>query len=117
MQWGDLFTDIQLFFTQILSVCAGATCIAGALAAIIRAVKSAGKPYDDIVKRVNELEKRVNTHERLLENDKGKLDEIDKSNHITQKALLALLSHALDGNDVDNLRKAKTELHNYLIEG
>jgi hypothetical protein len=32
-----------------------------------------------------------------------------------QQSMLALLSHALNGNDVDSLKKAKEDLQNYLI--
>ena len=31
-----------------------------------------------------------------------------------QRALLALLSHGIDGNEIDGMRRAKTELETYL---
>ena len=41
---------------------------------------------------------------------------IEKSNKITQTALLALLKHSLNGNDVDSLKDAEKSLEEYLIE-
>lgn len=33
------------------------------------------------------------------------------------KALLALLSHGIDGNAIDPMKEAKAEIENYLING
>ena len=40
----------------------------------------------------------------------------EEGNKYTQKALLALLAHAIDGNNVEQLRKAEDDLKNYLID-
>ena len=45
-----------------------------------------------------------------------RLDKIEEVNTITQRALLALLAHGIDGNDIEAMRKAKAELTDYLIE-
>jgi hypothetical protein len=34
---------------------------------------------------------------------------------VTQQALLALMSHAINGNDIDKLSRAKDDLESYLI--
>lgn len=39
-----------------------------------------------------------------------------EANRVMLEALLALLSHAIDGNDVEELKKAKKTLNNYLLE-
>ena len=44
------------------------------------------------------------------------MQRLEEGNKITQRALLALLAHGIDGNDVDAMKKAKTDLTNYLIE-
>ena len=62
-----------------------------------------------------ELTKRVDKHDDLLANDKEHFRLIDEGNKVTQKALLALLSHAIDGNDVDSLRDAKKSLEGWLV--
>ena len=55
-------------------------------------------------------------YDEFFRNDKARLDAIEEGNRVTQKALLALLSHGIDGNDVDSMRQAKGELEEYLIK-
>ena len=73
------------------------------------------------------LETRITTMETLMtqkflsydshfDSDLRRLDKLEEGNKVTQKALLALISHALDGNDIDSLRKARTDLNEYLID-
>jgi len=50
-----------------------------------------------------------------LDNDNRRIKTIEAGNRITQQALLALMSHALNGNDVDKLEKARDDLQEYLI--
>ena len=60
--------------------------------------------------------KKVERFEQLFDNDNKRLVELEKGNRIMQQSMLALLSHALNGNDVDSLKKAKDNLQNYLID-
>jgi len=53
--------------------------------------------------------------EKHLSNDNTRLDEIEQGNRVTVKALLALLKHAIDGNEIKGLKDATTELNDYLI--
>ena len=48
--------------------------------------------------------------------DFNRLNKLEEGNIVTQRALLALLAHGIDGNDVEAMRKAKAELTDYLIE-
>ena len=48
--------------------------------------------------------------------DKTKIETIEEGNKVTQKALLALLEHSIDGNNTDGLKKAKESLSQYLID-
>ena len=43
------------------------------------------------------------------------IESIEEGNKVTQKALLALLAHALDGNNTAQLQDAKEGLQQYLI--
>jgi hypothetical protein len=49
-------------------------------------------------------------------NDDKRFKSIERSNKITQNALLALLKHALNGNDLQALKDAEKDLEAYLIE-
>lgn len=73
------------------------------------------KPKADQDKRITKLEERVNAMEGFLKNDKLRLDRMDEGQHVTMQALLALLDHNLDGNNIDQMQKAKEALQNHLI--
>lgn len=73
------------------------------------------KPKTDQDKRITQLEARVNAMEVLLKKDKLRLDRMGDGQHVTMQALLALLDHNLDGNNIDQMQKAKEALQKHLI--
>lgn len=73
------------------------------------------KPNRSQNERLDTLESQVKRLENMLGNDDQRLKEMEDGNRITQQALLALMSHAINGNDVDRLKSAKDELERYLI--
>ena len=68
-----------------------------------------------ISKVITAVKKRVNAMEGFLRNDKQRLDRMDEGQHVTMQALLALLDHNLDGNNIDQMQKAKEALQKHLI--
>ena len=83
-----------------------------AISKVITAVK---KPKADQDKRITKLEERVNAMEGFLKKDKLRLDRMDEGQRVTMQALLALLDHNLDGNNIDQMQKAKKDLQKHLI--
>ena len=65
---------------------------------------------------VNEAEWRRDV-DRKLDNDHQRIKHLEEGNKVKCKALRALLSHSVNGNSIDKLEKAMTELDEYLIEG
>ena len=109
-----VFTPASLF-AGILAVCAGISCIAAAIAWIVKAVKAAKQPAKKVDERLSALEHKVEEHENYFDNDKKRLEEMEQGNKVTQRAILALLSHGIDGNDIDAMKAAKKELQDFLI--
>lgn len=109
------FTPAQLF-AAILGICAGISCIAGAVGWMVKAVRAAKKPSQRVNDRLTALEAGQKQHTEYLEQDKRRLDVIELGNRVTQRALLALLKHGIDGNDVEAMRRAEQELQEFLIE-
>lgn len=85
---------------------------AGKIAAIIQAAKAPNVQQND---RLDALEKEMEQVQQYLANDKKHLDSLDDGNRITQRALLALLSHGLDGNSIEQMEAAKAALEEHLI--
>ena len=85
---------------------------------IDRIISYANKPKET----TDELKRRIEMLERKTDEDfRQKFDDYDKelasikeSNKVTQRAILALLKHSIDGNNTDSLHKAEEELTDYL---
>ena len=60
-----------------------------------------------------EWRKEVDTK---LGNDNKRIASLEDGNKAICKALIALLSHEINGNSTDKLQTALSELQNYLIE-
>lgn len=82
------------------------------IAKVVQAIKAPNAQQNE---RLEALEGRMNDVEKKLENDKRHFDAIDASNRVTQVALLALLDHGIDGNNIDQMQHAKEELQTHLI--
>lgn len=82
------------------------------IANIFKAIK---KPNDEQNARLDTLEKRVEEVEHRLDDGNDRFTSIAESTRVTQKAILALLAHDIDGNNIDQLKEAKDELQNHLI--
>ena len=65
--------------------------------------------------RLDALEAWKNSVDARLRNGNQHFDQIDEGNRVTQTAILALIEHAINGNDIDKLKRAKDDLNDYLI--
>ena len=102
-------------WTAILAVASAIVLLSNAVEKIVKAVQAAKAPNAKQNERLDELEKRMEAAEKKLDKDKSHLDAIDASNRVTQVALLALLDHGIDGNNIDQMQHAKEELQTHLI--
>lgn len=101
---------------QIVAICAGFSAICVAVGWVLKIIKAAKAPTKALEDRIEALERINGQHADYLANDKRRIDAIEEGNRVTQRAILALLSHGIDGNDVDGLKAAKSDLQKYLIE-
>lgn len=107
--------DTQITFTMlqlirvILAISGGVVSMSAGIGVIIALVKRVGAPTRMQNERLTALEEKSDSHAKALET-------IEKSNRVTQRAILALLSHGIDGNELDGMRAAKNELTEFLIE-
>lgn len=100
---------------SILLICSAVITICSAITAVVAVGKLVKAPKDTLDGRLAEIERRLSKHDELLSNDKSKIDSIEEGNRVTQKALLALLAHGIDGNNISALEEAKDDLQKYLI--
>ena len=116
----------QEIINMVLALCGAIITIAGAGTVIIKVIAKAKEPNDKQNKRLDNLEeeiKRIN--DRLVDGDlhftadTERMEKIEismkETTRIIVEGLQALTAHAIDGNNTDELKAAKTQLDKYLI--
>ena len=101
------FTITQLF--QIFLTLCGAIMTVGGAWAIVKNIRDKAKEPDA------ERDETLKKHGEMLDNDNRRLKELEEGNKVIMQSMLALMSHELDGNHTEQLRKAKDDLEQYLI--
>lgn len=116
------FTPAQ-FIALILGICGAIVTISAAIGVISKVLEKARAPeteqnnrLDTIDRRLDDIDKTIATFREYFTNDDNRFKAIERSNKITQTALLALLKHSLNGNDIDALKEAEKSLEEYLID-
>ena len=124
LTWLDGSGVIPMNEWQILAAVVGAIlAVAGAISTLgaaanwlVKLVQVFKAPNAEQDKRLEYLEKHMKEVDTFLANDKERLDSIDESTRVTQRALLALLAHGIDGNHQKQMEEAKQELELHLIK-
>ena len=101
--------------TTVLAVAGGFSTLAVAanwFVKLVQALKAPNAKQDKDIAELKEWRKGV---DEKLDNDNRRLSTIAESDRITQRALLALLAHGIDGNHQKQMEEAKEELQNHLI--
>ena len=116
------FTPAELV-AIILGICTTIVTISAAIGVIIKIIDKARTPelkqnnrLDLIEKRLEDIDKTIATFREYFTNDDNRFKAIEKSNKVTQTALLALLKFSLNGNDKESLKEAEKSLEEYLID-
>jgi len=106
---------VDQLWTYILAGASALVLLANAAEKIIKAVKGIKAPNVQQNARLDELEAWRKEVDRKLNTDNDRLQAIAEDNRVTQRALLALLDHGIDGNNIKQMQDAKEALQNSLI--
>ena len=99
----------------ILGAASAFVLISNAAEKIVKAVKAAKAPNQKQDERLKALEDWKRTVDIKLNSDNDRLICIEDGNRATQRALLALLDHGIDGNNIKQMQDAKEALQDHLI--
>ena len=110
----DNFTPIAVV-GALLAVAGGISTIGNAANWLVKMVQVFKAPNAEQDKQLAELQEWRKGVDQKLENDHKRLLKKEDSDRITQRALLALLAHGIDGNHQKQMEEAKEELQNHLI--
>ena len=102
------FTLTQLL--QIfLAICGSIITVGGAGAIIVKLITKYRKPDKD-------RDETMKKHQEMLDNDNKRLKELEEGNKVVMQSLLAIMSHLIDGNHTEELKKSKEMVQEYLIK-
>ena len=99
----------------VLAVAGGISTLGGAANWIVKLVQVIKAPNAEQNKQLSDLQEWRKGVDQKLDNDNRRLNRNEDSERITQRALLALLAHGIDGNHQKQMEEAKEELQNHLI--
>ena len=102
-------------WTIVLAVASAVVLLSNAVEKIVKAVKAAKAPNVKQDERLTALETWKKTVDSKLDRDDDRLGVIEEGNRATQRAILALLDHGIDGNNIKQMQDAKEILQNHLI--
>nr|DAW50871.1 MAG TPA: hypothetical protein [Caudoviricetes sp.] len=99
-----VLTGFSVTSEQIIYICSFIAAVWG----IWKIVKEIRKPNDN-------LKVEVSKHTQLLDNDNKRLKEYEESNRMILQCLLVIINHEITGNGIENLKRARDDLQEYLI--
>jgi hypothetical protein len=99
----------------ILAIAGAVNTFGSAAEKVAKVVRAAKAPNDEQDRRITAAEKDITDIKGFLDKDKKRLDTLEDGNRVTQRAILALLGHGLDGNNQKEMKDAKAALENHLI--
>ena len=102
-------------WAAVLAAASAIVLLSNAAEKIGKAIQTAKAPNARQDERLSDLEEWRKGVDTKLESDKKHLDAIDEGNRATQRALLALLDHGIDGNNIKQMQDAKEALQSHLI--
>lgn len=104
-QWWQIF----------LALASSIITMGGAGAVIFKIHNYFKRPNTERDKALSDINDKLKSHDEKLDNDNRRLKELEEGNKVLMKAMLALMTHSIDGNHVEELRLARDEMQDYLI--
>lgn len=104
------------YIAVILAICGGIITIIGAVEKIVNAGRFINSPNIKQNKRLDALEARCDKYDRFFDSDKQRLNDLEQSLSVLMQSQFALMSHAINGNDIDKLKKAHDDMLEYLTK-
>ena len=104
----ELWKGIQVF-------CAGVMAIGSAGTIFVGLYRWFKKPDVNRDEKIKEHEDKLDNDFRDIKELKKRQEETDEAMQILMKSMLALMSHSIDGDHIEELKMARDDMQNYLI--
>ena len=117
-----IITPSELF-TMFIGACTAIITISAAAGIIFKLMTKVKQPEAIQNERLSacenniaEIYKKFIDYDMYFKHDKLRIDRLEDGNEAANGALLALLSHAINGNDIEALKEARSDLEKHLIK-
>lgn len=115
----EIMTPGQILSTAVALLLAAAgviVTVGNAVEKIAKVIKAARAPNEAQNAEIRKLDERLTKVEKHLDNDNNKIKRMDTEHQAVLKALVALLDHGLNGNNVEQMQEAKKALINSITD-
>ena len=85
------------------------TAIAVAFSWIVKGVKAMNRPQEEQNKTIKDNCDKIKEHEE-------RLSVQEEQSKLLMQGMLALLSHSIDGNNIEQMKSTKNDIQKFLIE-
>ena len=103
---------IKLF----LAFCGGISVLGAATVYVAKAIGWLRQPEATQNAILQDHERRLKDLEQKTNSDYGAIQELQTETKMMLKAVLAIMKHELDGNNTNDLEKARKSIENYLVD-
>lgn len=105
-------TDI---WAIVLAAASAIVLLSNAAEKIAKAIKVAKAPEQRQDEKIEDIETRLRKVEKAILLDEKQLEDARECNHVITKGVLALLDHGINGNNIDQMKEARSDVEKYLI--
>lgn len=70
----------------------------------------------NVVKVIKEWSKPGTSMSETVKDHEVRIESLEEGNKVICKALLAIMSHEINGNSIDKLQKAYDDMNDYLVD-
>lgn len=117
-----LSPEVQEFANALILLAGVLGAVTGIYAYFKNAMRAVAEPFEktkkdiDALKEVdNELKSAIDEINNKLDNDDKALKNQETMNEIMMKSLSALLSHSIDGNNIDEMEECRKDIQDHLL--
>lgn len=111
-----------LTFEGVIGAAVVILVLCGAYNTIMSAIKNAREEKKMKNSPISEINDRLDQHQKFLADDKVRIERLEKDsktnqdeNRLMMRMLLALTRHAIDGNNINDLKSMRDEVNDYLV--
>lgn len=113
----------SITFAQLIEAIAVVLILCGAYNTVMTALKTRRDEKKRQDSPLHELEDRVDLAEEHLKSDKRRIEMLEKDTEdrkeetqLMMEMLLALVRHAIDGNNIEGLKELREKVNKHLID-